>query len=919
MRKSRFNIYFFLVLIIYSIGGCNTSPKKKYVIAFSQCTVGPWRDIMLNEMKRELLFHPNVTLLYRQAEANTQVQINQTYELIDLNPDLLIISPNQSGPLTPVVEDAFKKGIPVIVIDRKINSPIYTSYVGGDNYSVGRIAGEYAINLLKGKGRVIEVTVLPGSSPASERHKGFSDALAAYPEINLLKQINGEIFKDSIEQEKNLIPEDFQDVDLVFAQNDFLAVRVNEYFEKHKIRSPFIIGVDGLPGPGEGMQLVKNRQITATMLYPTGGEEAIQTALRILDKKPFQRENNLKTTVIDSTNVSYMQAQAEKMSSQQISIERQQNRIEQQKAIFNNQRTYLYILALSLLLTIILSILAFYSLRENRKVNKQLQERNEEISRQKEQLELISEEARIANEAKISFFTNISHEFRTPLTLILVPLEEILKNSKLPQSAVQGMELIQKNVFRLLRLVNQLMDFRKIETGKMKINPEKNDLVSFLNQTCQQFRQAAGNKGIDLRFITSERQLIGWYDSDMFEKIFFNLIANAIKFTSAGGFVHIRLSYDENSKIGTIRVEDNGPGITPESQKHLFEAFYQGENTNSYGSGLGLALSKELIELHNGTIEVQSEKGKGTTFTIRFPLNDESLKQQFIKIGQDENENDSLKSEIYTSDLKPVASFINTIENPNEVIEKLNTILIVEDNDDLRNFLVQKFNLEYNIVEAKDGQGAIQSAFEVIPDLIICDVIIPGKDGLEVTQTLKNDIRTSHIPIILLTAKASPEQQVAGMKSGADAYATKPFNMQFLLETTKSLLQNRSRLREHYTSELHTELKTNTMSRLDRKFLSDLSSLVELNLGNDTFSVEEISKSMGISRVQLNRKTKALLNMTVSDYILNTRLQKAKYLLQHEELTVSEVAYKVGFTTPAYFSTVFKSKFGTTPKTFKDK
>jgi signal transduction histidine kinase/DNA-binding response OmpR family regulator len=911
-----FRTYSILLLVVFSFGRCSSPSKKNYVIAFSQCTIGPWRETMLTEMKRELLFHPNVSLIYRQAGGNTQQQIAQTNELLKLKPDLLIISPNEAQPLGSVVEEAFKKGIPVIVIDRKINSPIYTSYVGGDNYSVGRIAGEYAINLLKGKGNVIEITVLPGSSPAHERHSGFKDALIEYPQIRLLKEINGELFKDSTETELKKILDVFKQADLVFAQNDFLAVRIRNFYEKQKIPVPFIIGVDGLQGPGEGMDLVKKGKITATMLYPTGGEEAIQTALKILEKKPFHRQNNLKTTVIDSTNVGYMQAQSEKMITQQISIERQQNRIEEQRAIFNNQRTYLYILSLSLLLTIVLSILAFYSLRENRKINKQLHERNDEISHQKEQLEKMSEEARIANEAKISFFTNISHEFRTPLTLILGPLEEISKNTRLPISTIQGIELIQKNVLRLLRLVNQLMDFRKIQTGKMRIHPQKHDLVSFLNQVCQQFKQAANAKEIDLRFITEERNLMAWFDLDLFEKILFNLLANALKFTGAGGLVHIQLSYDGKNKIASVQVEDNGPGMSREAQQHLFEVFYQGEYTNTYGSGLGLALSKELIELHNGTIEVQSEKGKGTIFVIKFPVEDDSIIHLFNEGQKNELENDVLKTEIYTSDL--TYSKTSVVEHEN-ISEKSNTILIIEDNEDLRNFIVEKLSLEYSIVEAKEGQGAIQLAFEVIPDLIICDVIIPGKDGLEVTQVLKNDIRTSHIPIILLTAKASIEQQVAGMKAGADAYATKPFNMQFLQETTRSLLHNRSRLRDHYTSELNPELRTNTMSKLDRKFISDLSALVESNLGNDTFSVEEVSKSMGISRVQLNRKSKALLNMTISDYILNTRLQKAKYLLHHEEFTVSEVAYKVGFTTPAYFSTVFKAKFGTTPKAFKGK
>ena len=352
--------YFFhycvLLLLTSAFFSCGSAPQEKFTIAFSQCTVGPWREIMLQEMKRELLFHPNVTFLYRQAEAKTQTQIEQTRELLRQNPDLLIISPNEAAPLSPVVEEAFKKGIPVIVIDRKISSPIYTAYVGGDNYGVGRMAGEYAVNLLRGRGRIIEVTVLPGSSPAAERHKGFADAITSYPGMQLVQQVNGELLKEPSAKKLDTIFNKQTEADLVFAQNDFLAIRVTNLYRKKGLPVPYIIGVDGLPGKGEGMQLVQEGHITATMLYPTGGEEAIRTAIRILKKQPFTRENLLGTTVIDSTNVRFLQVQAEKMQKQQRSIERQQKVMEDLKAIYNNQRTFVYILILSLALTILLAV-----------------------------------------------------------------------------------------------------------------------------------------------------------------------------------------------------------------------------------------------------------------------------------------------------------------------------------------------------------------------------------------------------------------------------------------------------------------------------------------------------------------------------------------------------------------------------------
>jgi DNA-binding response OmpR family regulator len=314
---------------------------------------------------------------------------------------------------------------------------------------------------------------------------------------------------------------------------------------------------------------------------------------------------------------------------------------------------------------------------------------------------------------------------------------------------------------------------------------------------------------------------------------------------------------------------------------------------------------------------VNSEKWKGTSFEIRLPLGKAHLSEQEMTATDSPLPLLYEHEKIYTSDLDGDGG------QKSESREALKTaeysILVIEDNEELRKFLVRKLGSDYEMLEAGNGQSALQQAFDTIPDLIIADVVIPGKDGIALTGIFKNDFRTSHIPIILLTAKTAMEQQIEGLKNMADAYITKPFHVEFLKETVKNLLANRSKLKEHFTGEVSTSLKTQTVSKLDRKFISEFTALVEANISNEEFGVEDICKTMGISRVQLYRKVKALLNVNVNDCILNTRLQKAKYLLQHEELTIGEVAYKVGFSSPAYFSTVFKSKFGVTPKAFKEK
>lgn len=916
---SYYIVCLFIPAMLLFFGACSNQKKQdNYIIGFSQCIDSDaWRKTMLKEMKRELAFHPNVQFIYRQADGNSENQIRQVNELLQQKIDLLIISPNEAEPLTPVVESAFRKGIPVIVVDRKIASPLYTAYVGGDNYEIGKMAGQYAVHFLNGKGKIIEITGLPKSSPAIERHKGFTEAIKKYPSIQVIEQLNGEWLHGTAKNEFSKVAARHTDVNLLFAHNDMMAEGAYEVYENSKGAKPAIIGVDGLPDAG--MQFVSGKIITATMLYPTGGEEAIRTALKILNKERFVKENLLQTTVIDSTNVRIMQLQAAKTDSQQQQIERQTNTLKEQKRIYNNQQTFVYILILSLVLSLILGGLAFYSLRENRKISKMLQVQNQEILDHQAQIVEMSEKAKAANEAKVNFFTNISHEFRTPLTLILGPLEELLANSKNNYNTSQTLGLIQKNVMRLLRLVNQLMDFRKIEVDKMKLKASENDLIEFVSDIVQSYKNVAHKRNIDLRLITKERRLNVWIDVTKLDKVIFNLLSNAFKFTKDHGYIHIYINKSENGNDVVIKIEDNGVGMSKDALDHAFEVFYQGEYENYKGSGLGLALSKELIGLHKGSISVTSEKWKGTTFEVYLPLGNTHLaKDEMVESAQETNQVVLYEHEkIFTSDL--TTDQIEKDETAITQTSKEYSVLIIEDNADLRQFLVKKLNSQFETLEADNGQQALQQAFDNIPDLIICDVVIPGKDGMALTSILKNDFRTSHIPIILLTAKTSIEQQIEGMKNWADAYITKPFNTSFLEQTIKSLLGNRARLKEHFTAELPTGLNTQTISKPDRKFISEFSALVESNLSNEDFNVESICKSMGISRVQLYRKVKGLMDINVNDYILTTRLKKAKYLLKNENCTIGEVASKTGFSSSAYFSSVFKSKEGITPKEFREK
>ncbi|MDE3212924.1 MAG: substrate-binding domain-containing protein, partial [Bacteroidota bacterium] len=821
--------------------------------------------------------------------------------------------------ITPIVEKAYRKGIRVIIVDRKTLSNNYTAFIGASNYEVGINAATFANSLLKGKGNVMEVSEdVPGSSAQMDRHTGFKDGIKQYPGLHFVKRIfiTGDENPSSANV-KAFLKSD-SDIQFMFAQNDRIALSAfavcKELGLDKKIK---IIGVDGLPGKDQGIDLVEKKKIVATILYPTGGAEAILAAVNILENKAYQRENRLASTIIDSSNVRIMKLQNEKIISQQEDIDRRQQRITQQQIITNNQNKIIFIISISLGLALIMGAILYYYLQENKKINARLASQNEEILNQRNQLIELGKQARVASEAKINFFTNISHEFRTPLTLILGPLEELLENPKIHFTEKRHLGLIQKNVIRLLRLVNQLMDFRKIDSGKMKLSASENDLVAFAREVAEAFTETARNRNIDLRVISKEKSIMMWFDTSMLDKVLFNLISNSFKFTKDHGFIHITINKYNSEGYVTIRVEDNGIGMGQDFVKHAFELFYQANITNQQGSGLGLALSRDLIKMHKGDIQVESQEGKGTTFEIRLLLGTDHLENEEMVEARSHKEVMYYDQKIYSTEASKYPVDNNMTTNEGNHSEK--SLLIIEDNPDLRRFIADIFSDEYDVIFCAEGISGLRMAYDHIPDIIIADIVLPGKDGFFICNTLKSDIRTSHIPIILLTAKTDIHQQIEGMRCMADAYLTKPFNVDYLKEIIKSLIRNREILKEHYTTEIHTDAQVHTPKKLDRRFISEFTSIVESHINDSSFSIDDLCKKMGVSRVQLYRKVKALLDCNVNDYILNVKIQKSKFLLSQEDLTVSEVAYKVGFTSPAYFSTVFKSKIGMTPTEYRSK
>ncbi|MEO8853741.1 MAG: substrate-binding domain-containing protein [Ginsengibacter sp.] len=911
---------FIIVIVFFSLinySCTRKNGKKEFVIGYSQCTThDAWRKYMQKEMERELAFHPEIKLIVKDANLNSEKQIEQIQEFMNEKVDLLIASPAGAEAITPIINKVYAKGIPVILVDRGINSEDYTAFIGASNYKVGQEAGTYACSLLKGQGNVLEIGGTDvGSSADIGRHAGFTDVIKQHKGIKYVARISEDWDSDSSEAAKNLTDQLIKDsnIQLIYTQNDRIGLGCYNICKKLGIADKiFIIGTDGLPGHNGGIDLVNRGELKATILYPTGGKEAIQTAVNILEHKPYQKQNELFSNIIDSSNVSMMNLQSQKTLSLQNDIERQQNRLEEQIKIYDNQKTFNNILLLALCLVVILGATVYFSWRKNKRITNRLRFQNDEISRQSLQLTEVSAKAEQAHQAKLNFFTNISHEFRTPLTLIFAPLGELISNPRLQKETKQTLQLVEKNVMRLYRLVTQLMDFRKIEFKKMKLTVSENDLVSFVQEIVFSFNPLAKNKNIDLKFFTSERSLFIWFDMGMMDKVIFNIISNAFKFTKENGNIYVSLSKKEN--IAVITIEDDGIGMTREVIDHAFEPFFQGEYENYKGTGLGLALSKELIELHKGSITAKSEKGKGCVFEIKLQMGNSHFEESEFGEVSEELTSDK-EHNIYSRELYDIESLEDTED---ELIPKYQTILIIEDNDEMREYLRSRLSHNYTTIEAENSMKALQMAFDNVPDVILSDIVIPGKNGLELTKIFKSDVRTSHIPIILLTAKDQDAQKIEGMEIQADAYITKPFNLVFLQKTIESLIKNREKIKEHYSGEIFSEEKFTVSKKSDRKFLIDFTAIVENNLSNDHFGINDICAEMGITRIQLYRKIKALLNTSVNEYIVTTRLQKAKYYMHHENLTISEIAFKSGFSSAAYFATVFKSKFGVTPSAFKE-
>ncbi|MBR5170289.1 MAG: substrate-binding domain-containing protein [Muribaculaceae bacterium] len=714
------------ILLLALLASCSQDAKK-YRIGVSQCSDDIWRDKQNSELKIGAYFHDNVELRFAAAYDSDERQIQQIDSLVGTGIDLLIVAPNQVSTISPAIDRAYDKGIPVIVFERKTNTKKYTAYMGADNYEMGHLMGEYVANRLDEHGKIIEVMGLKGSSPAIERHNGFREAIAEHPGIQVVATLQGDwteptaynIVKQWLDKNK-----DTGKIDLVFGMNDRTAMGARKAFEEAGMALPLFCGIDGLPGENGGIRLVQDSLLDASYIYPTHGDQLLQLAVDILEGKPYEKETNLMSALVTQDNARVLLMESEEVMRQSRNLEQLHEKANQYLNQLGNQRTLIFVaLAAILLLLALLAGIYMYYLQRAR-----IQDERTKMERE-----------------QLDFYTQVSHELRTPLTLIQGPLDQLVRTDDFKNASENARELfniVRRNTHNLTQLINKMLD------------------------------------------------------------------------AQVGGTVHDLNAHLETQNLATpVPVEDNKPD------------------------------------------------------------------------------------------------------------EDASTVLIVDDNADIRAYLRTILQGQYRLLEAEDGKCGLELAREQVPDLIVSDVMMPVMNGLEFCQQVKKDDISSHIPVILLTARALEKHQIEGYESGADAYITKPFSPELLLVRIENLLQSRHQLKDLWATKPATESAVTTPAEaasattmpIEDAFISRFKKMVEQRLTDSNLSVEDLAADMGLSRVQLYRKVKALTGSTPVDLLRKARLSQAQRLLQESDLTVSEIAYQVGFASPSYFTKCYKDEFGTAP------
>ena len=872
--------WLYVVFLTLVFSACSDNNVKKYVIGVSQCSEDIWRDKLNNELVMSTYQHDNVTLKFASANDNDRLQKQQIEQFIKEGVNLLIVSPNQIHTISSVIDKAYDAGIPVILFDRKTDSRKYTAFIGADNYEAGHEIGYFIGQQLEGKGNIAEICGLQASSPAIERNRGFMDALKNYPDIKVVARGYGDWIKESgVTAMDSILVQSKESFQYVFAQNDRMALGALQSIKKHKVKGIKIVGIDALPVPGGGMENVRDGNLEASYIYPTRGDSVMQLALNILEKKPYKRDNYLKGALVTKANANVLLMQNEEMNKQTARLNALHGKVDTYLVQYNHQKMYIVLFSIILLLLIGIMVYIYRTILMKRRIEEE------------------------ANKAKLQFFTNISHELRTPLTLIADPVNYIIHDDNLNSQQRSMLQIVQRNVLVLTQLVSEILDFRKVQNGKMELRLSDFNLTESMKQWIMLFSASAQKKHIAISMDAPDTIMLR-ADQDKIERICYNLLSNALKYTSEGGEISL-MAKEENGRV-MISVADNGCGISSDELPYIFDRFYQAKNAGR-GTGIGLAIVKAFTELHHGEVSATSIEGKGSTFTIHIPV-----RQKGEVTNQPTEKIEQLVEPSSAEEVPNQARHIDELIQPYQTDKP--EVLIIDDNIDIRTYLRSVLSEKYNVSEAADGKVGLELARKIVPDIVLSDIMMPVMDGLAFCQQLKTDKAISHIPVILLTARSLDEQRAEGYEHGADAYLSKPFSLRLLLSRIDNLIESRKKLNQTWSKGVEDDEIGNISNEIDKSFLKQLRKIIQENLANSDLSVEQIGDEIGLSRVQLYRKVKALTGYSPVEIVRKARLTRARHLLQTTERTVSEVAYAVGFSTPSYFSKCYKDEFGENPK-----
>lgn len=912
----------YLLLVLPLLAACSRG-EDPFVIGVSQCSVDAWREAANNEMLQEASFYGDVTINIRSVHDDSEQQIEDIEKFIDEKVDLLVISPNESTSLTPVVEKAYRSGIPVILYDRKIDSDQYTAFIGGDNRQIGYAAGSYAMSTLRNSGRICVIRGTKGATADTERYEGFVSSLEENGEFSgsVVAEEYANFNRQSAERAmRSLLAADEGPFDLVFAFNDEMAAGVYDAYASSDIaEKPYILGIDALLTPnGTGtISYIQNGMINASFIYPTGGKDVVDLARRILKGEEYQKENVLNTEVVNSSNVRVYQMQINQVLDRQRRVEELNSRIRTNTSKYERQQI-LTLFSFSLVAILaLLSIALTYSYRTRNKLVEMLNEQNTRIKKQIESLEDqkrqlldLSRQLEETTQAKLVFFTNISHEFKTPLSLISGPINDLLATEGMPESAQVPLDILKRNSSKLERLITELLDFRTYENSKMVVNYSMGDMDKFLREILKMFSDVIRRRNLKFSYEPDDAGYEIPFDPIKLEKVFTNLLSNAFNHVDKEGTIRIRLfsTWSGDDRTVNLSVFNSGSYIPPENMEKIFQRFYT-LDAQQKGTGIGLALVTSIVDALGGTIKVDSKEGVGTAFTLQLPVEkglrtdariDKSYVPEFARL------------KLATMGEEDVDSGILDEMSPTD---KKKRVLVIEDNMDMRHYIKNILSAEYHVIMAKDGTVGLSKAQRFLPDIILCDIMMPGLDGYEVCSALRSAPSTRNIPIILLTACSLDEQKAQGYESGADAFMQKPFNVTTLKVRMRKLLEKSDSITAEIQGDWLVGKDAGTVSSESASMLNKFREYVESHILDD-ISLDDLAGALGYSKSKLYRELKEVTEYTPIDLVNLVRLHKAVDLMTTEHQNITEAAFNSGFSSPSYFSRTFLKYYHMRPKDY---